>query len=252
MPLLPRTFLNPGHIAHRGLHGPGIPENSASAFRAAIARGYAVEMDVQPSRDGVPMAFHDDALDRLTARGGLVDSLSAAELADLPLTGSDAAEGVPTLRGALDLIAGRVPVVVELKDRDGDMGDRVGPLEDAVAEVLRGYRGDLAVMSFNPHTVGRLADLLPEVPRGLVTSDFRAGQWPGLSPATRERLAGIPDFDRVGASFVSHQADALAMPRIAALKARGVPILCWTIPCAGLEAMVRRVADAVTFEGYLP
>ncbi|TFL20173.1 glycerophosphodiester phosphodiesterase family protein [Jannaschia formosa] len=248
---LPVFFLA-GHIAHRGLHdrAAGRPENSLAAFRAAVGIGVAIELDVQPSKDGEAMAFHDYDLARLTGREGAVDDLSAAALGETPLLGGD--EGVPTLRAALAAVAGRVPVLIEVKDRDGDMGPRVGPLEDAVIDALDGYEGDVAVMSFNPHSVARMADRAPHLPRGLTTSAFEARHWPELSDATRARLAAIPDLDRVGGAFISHQADALQMPRVAEIKASGLPVLCWTIRSRAQEAMARRIADAVTFEGYLP
>ncbi|WP_299821361.1 glycerophosphodiester phosphodiesterase family protein [uncultured Jannaschia sp.] len=248
---LPQAFLS-APIAHRGLHdrNAGRPENSMAAFGAAMARGYAIELDVQPSADGVAMAFHDDRLDRLTGATGTIDSLPAEALSRLPLRGGT--ECVPRLAEVLDHVAGRVPLLIEIKDRDGDMGPNVGSLERAVIATLDGYAGAVAVMSFNPHSVAWFKAQAPHLPRGLVTSAFHARDWPDLSPATRERLARMPDLDRVGASFVSHEAEALDMPRIAEIKAAGLPVLCWTIRSPAQEAEVRRIADNVTFEGYLP
>ena len=250
-PALPASLLR-GHIAHRGLHdrAAGRPENSMAAFRAAMERGIAIELDVQRSADDVAMAFHDDMLERLTAETGPVAARPADELSRLLLLGGDA--GVPRLSEVLAMVAGRVPLLIEIKDQDGAMGLSVGPLEAAVIAELAGYEGDVAVMSFNPHSIACLNAAAPHLPRGLVTSAYEAEHWPALSAETRERLAGIPDFDRVGASFISHQADALDMPRVAELKARGVPILCWTIRSPEQEARARVIADAVTFEGYLP
>jgi len=248
---LPASFLA-GHIAHRGLHdrAAGRPETSLAAFRAAVDLGVGIELDVQPSKDGEAMAFHDYDLARLTGRAGAVDDLSARALGKTPLLGGD--EGVPTLRAALAMIAGRVPVLIEVKDRDGDMGPGIGPLEDAVIDALSGYDGDVALMSFNPHSVAHMAARAPHLPRGLTTSNFAAQHWPELSPATRTRLAAIPDLDRVGGAFISHQVDALDMPRVAEIKASGLPILCWTVRSKAQEAVAREIADAVTFEGYLP
>ncbi|MGB3555508.1 MAG: glycerophosphodiester phosphodiesterase family protein [Jannaschia sp.] len=248
---LPDRFLA-GPIAHRGLHdrASGRPENSIAAFRAAMDRGLAIELDVQPSLDGVAMAFHDDLLDRLTDTTGPVSARSAEELAAIPLR--DGTAGVPTLADVLSLVAGRVPLLVEVKDRDGAMGPNIGPLEDAVAAALRSYSGEVALMSFNPHSVAHLAIAAPHLPRGIVTSAFDPGHWPDLPRATRNRLAAIPDTDRTGASFISHEVAALNAPRVAELKAAGLSILCWTVrsPDQAREAM--RIADQITFEGYLP
>ncbi|MEL6585936.1 MAG: glycerophosphodiester phosphodiesterase family protein [Pseudomonadota bacterium] len=248
---LPKTFLR-GHIAHRGLHdkNDGRPENSIPAFQAAIAGGIAIELDVQPSSDGQAMAFHDYDLGRLTGRNGPVNARSQAELENIPLIGDS--QGVPTLRDALDVIAGQVPVLIEIKDQDGDMGPNVGPLEQAVIDALDGYVGDVAVMSFNPHAIAYFHAHAPHIPRGLVTSAYEARHWPELSDATRARLRDIPDLDSVGAAFVSHQGDALMMPRIAEIKERGLPVLCWTVRSKEQERMALTIADAVTFEGYVP
>ena len=247
---IPASFLRPGHIAHRGLHGPGRSENSIAAFEAAAAAGYAIELDVQPSADGDAMAFHDDGLARLTGAEGRVRDRATDALTSLALTGGGGT--VPTLADALAVIAGRVPVLIEIKDQHGDMGPTDGVLEGGVAAALEGYRGDVAVMSFNPHSVAWFDAHAPHLPRGLVTSNFRASDWPELSPSTRDRLRDIPDAGDHGIAFVSHQGDALDMPRIAELGAQGLAVLCWTIRSPEQEARARRVAQAVTFEGYLP
>jgi glycerophosphoryl diester phosphodiesterase len=151
----------------------------------------------------------------------------------------------------LELVAGRVPVLIEIKDQDGAMGPNVGPLEAAVAEAIAGYSGPLAVMSFNPHSVAAMADLSPKVPRGLVTSAYRPHDWP-LPQATCDRLRDIPDFDRCGASFISHEVDDLSRPRVQELKQQGAVILCWTVTSQQAEQKAREIAHNITFEQYLP
>ncbi len=248
-PTLPVAFLR-APIAHRALHDrdAGRPENSRAAIRAAADAGYGIEIDVQPSKDGVPMVFHDYHLRRLTGEPGAVRGLTASGLAALRLTGGD--EGVPTLAEALALVAGRVPVLVEIKDQDGDMGHNVGLLERAVAPILSAYRGPVAVMSFNPHSMAVLAGAAPDVPRGLITGSYAPDDWPLLSARTRDVLRGIPDFDEVGACFISHEAGDLSRPRVSELRARGAAILCWTIRSPEAEAAARRHAHNITFEGY--
>lgn len=247
-PALTPGFLR-GHVAHRALHGPGRPENSRAAIRAAVALGVAVEVDVQRSRDGAAIAFHDYHLSRLTDGRGAVALHDAATLGATPLLGGD--EGIPTLAEALAAADGRVPVLVEVKDQHGDMGETDGALEAAVAEALRGYGGEAAVMSFNPRSVAWMAALAPDVPRGLVTAAFSRDGFGELSSATRARLRGVPDLERTGASFVSHEIGALGMPRVAEIAAR-MPVLCWTCRSQAAEDAARRVAASVTFEGYVP
>lgn len=239
-------------LAHRGLHDvtDARPENSRACVRAAIDAGYGIEIDLQPSRDGRAMVFHDDDLGRLTAQEGPVRQRDAAELATIPLAGGN--EGIPDLSEILALVAGRVPLLVELKDQHGQMGDTDGTLEEATARALDGYAGPVAVMSFNPSMVTRMAKLAPDVPRGIVACDFSADHWPHLTPGTRARLRGIPDYADSGSQFVSQHLQDLDTPRIAALRAEGATILCWTVRSAEAERKARRVADNITFEGYLP
>ena len=106
-------------------------------------------------------------------------------------------------------------------------------------------------MSFNPHAVAVLRDIAPDIPRGLVTSAYTAKGMAAIPPATRDILREIPDFDRVGACFISHSAADLDRARVAEIKASGATILCWTVRSAAQEKICRDVADNVTFEGYL-
>ncbi|WP_423207581.1 phosphodiesterase [Paracoccus yeei] len=247
---LHRDFLD-RPIAHRGLHGPGVPENSMAAFRAAIAAGYGIECDIQRAMDDTPMVFHDYELARLTdIENGTVAASTPAQLARLHLL--ETQETIPTLREMLDAVAGRVPLLIEIKDPTIASGPDVGALPGRVAEALRGYDGPVAVMSFNPHVIAAFHEAAPEIAVGLTTCAYDAADWPMLDADTRAHLAAIADFDRVGAGFVSHDHTDLANPAVAALAARGVPVLCWTIRSPADEAEARRLARNITFEGYLP
>jgi len=251
MTSLPGAFLRLP-LAHRGLHDAraGRVENSRAAIRAAIAAGYGIEIDLHPSRDGQAMVFHDHDLNRLTGATGPLRAQDAARLGQIALTGTE--EGIPTFAEILRLVAGRVPLLVELKDQQGagDAGDAT--LESAVAGDLAGYDGPLALMSFNPAMVRNLADLAPGWPRGLVTCAYSARKFPRLPRKTRESLRAIADFDAAGCSFISHEARDLSRPRVAELKRHGAGILCWTIRSPRAEAAARAVAHNITFEGYLP
>ena len=246
---LPPAFLSTP-IAHRAYHDvtQGRPENSRAAIRAAIASGYGIEIDLQLSRDGVPMVFHDETLERLTPRDGWLCDLTAAELSDIPLTGGD--EGIPTLAEVLALVAGRVPLLIELKDQTLRMAETDGRLEQATAAALAAYQGPVAVMSFNPHCIARMAALAPGLPRGLTTSAYDPDDWHPLAPEICDRLRPIPDYDRTLSSFISHEHADLARPRVAELAAQGAAILCWTIKSPEAEAQARRVAQNITFEQY--
>lgn len=237
-------------IAHRGLHAPGVPENSMAAFRAAIAAGYGIECDIQAASDGTPVVFHDDDLPRLTGAQGLVRDLDIDALSALRIL--QTGEAIPTLADLLALVAGRVPLLIEIKDQSLRATRDIGTLSQRVAELVAAYDGPVAVMSFNPHSVAAFRDAAPGIAVGLTTCGYLAGEWDMLDPAQRASLAKITDFDRVGAGFVSHDRKDLDNPALAMLKSRGVPVLTWTIRSAAQEHEARRIADNITFEGYLP
>ena len=248
--MLPTAFLG-NAITHRGLHDvdAGRAENGIKAFEAAIAGGYGIELDLQLTKDGVAMVFHDYDLGRLTNETGAVAQRSAAELGGIALKRDGG--GIPTLADILTLVDGRVPLLIEIKDQDGVLGPNVGPLERATADLLNRYSGDAAVMSFNPHSIADMARFAPSVPRGLVTAAYDAENWPAIPAGRRDELREIPDFEPLDCCFISHEAADLDRPRLQEIKSAGANILCWTIRSKTAETTARRIVDNVTFEGYL-
>lgn len=246
---LPASFLRLP-LAHRGLHDQkaGRIENSPAAVRAAVAAGYGIEIDLQLSKDRVAMVFHDEDLDRLTGETGPVNTRTAAELSRIRL--KDGTDTIPTLAEVLALVGGRVPLLIEIKDQSLVMGPTDGRLEGATAKALQDYRGDVAVMSFNPAAVAYIARLAPDLPRGITTSAYDPDNWAPMPEELCRRLRAIPDYGPTGSSFISHEAADLSRPRVAELKAAGAAILCWTIRSPEAEALARKVAHNVTFEGY--
>lgn len=255
-PLHPDFLVRP--IAHRAFHdlAQNRPENSLVAVQAAVDAGYGIEIDLQPSADGVPMVFHDDTLDRMTPETGPVAARTAEELGRIALN-NGAGAGIPTLAEVLRTVAGRVPLLIEVKDQSGSLGPLDGALERATARVLEGYQGPVALMSFNPHSVAALAEAAPHLTRGLTTYAFPASDFPQAAEnpaleARRAALAAIADYDRTGAAFISHRWQDLAQPRVAELKALGAKVLCWTIRSPEEEAIGRQIAENITFEQYSP
>lgn len=240
-------------LAHRGLHGPGVPENSMAAFRAAVAQGYGIELDIQPAADSTPLVFHDHDLRRLAGREAMISALSPSDAASTRLLGTD--EKIPTLEAVLDMVAGRVPVLIEIKDQDGSLGPRMGGLPGRVAEVVAPRQADghpLAVMSFNPHAAAEVRAVAPGITVGLTSCRFDRDNWPGVPEARRVALSRLEDFEKVGADFISHDHRDLGNPAAARLAVQGVPVLCWTIRSPAEETAARRIARNITFEGYLP
>jgi glycerophosphoryl diester phosphodiesterase len=223
--------------AHRGLHGRGRIENSPGAFADAVEAGLGIECDVQRSADGRAVVFHDRELDRLTGEKGPVATRSVAELTRIALRGT--AETIPTLRDLLDHVAGRVPLLIELKSR----GDRpVAPLCRAVLRDLEGYGGPHAVMSFDPHVGHWFAGHSPQTVRGLVVSEANART---LGAAFKRRFA----LWRSRADFLAYDVRDLPSRFAAAQRARGLPVLTWTVATPALRQRATAYADGCIAEG---
>ena len=237
-------------IAHRGLHDAraGRFENTLSAAEAAISGGFAIECDVQISSDGEAMIFHDHALDRLTGETGPVRERTAAFLAGTAVGGTS--DRIATLGEFLDRIAGRVPLVVEVKSRfDGD--ER---LARRVAAVLAGRPDPVVVKSFDPNVVALLREVAPEIPRGIVgQSRYEEGEIARLPEAQRREMTDLLHWPRTRPDFVSwRHADlpgaAAFLPRFLA----GVPVMTWTIRSEADASRALRHADQIVFEGFTP
>jgi len=234
-------------VAHRGLHDKpaGLIENSLPAFEAAIAAGYAFELDVVLSADGEAMVFHDSVLDRLTARRGPVDHLRAEQLSALPLTGGHGAT-IPTLAEVLRLTAGCAPILIELKS----LGRAVGPMETRVAHLLSGYRGPVAVQSFNPRAMAWFARHAPHIPRGQLSMAYGAESAGRLSPLARYALKRLWLNRSSKPHFIGYRAEDLPQAAVTKLRARGLPVLAWTVTSQEDETRLRPHIDNVIFEGY--
>ena len=231
------AWLKGREYAHRGLHGAGRAENSPGAFAAAVEAGMGIECDVQLTGDGRAMVFHDWELDRLTAESGAVAGRGAAELGRIALRGGD--DRIPTLRQVLDLVAGRVPLLVEIKSR---REIRPEPLCAAVRNELADYRGHAAVMSFDPRVSHWFRRHAPERVRGLVVTEENARDWRG---ALRRRLA----LWRAAPDFLAYDVRDLPSRFAAAQRTRGLPLLTWTVKSPALRQVAAAHADAPIAEG---
>lgn len=235
-------------IAHRGLHdrASGIVENTASAFAAAIEAGYAIECDLQLSRDGEAMVFHDETLDRLTQATGRVLDRTAAELVSVPLR--DTSDRMQTLPELLAQVDGRVPLVIELKSHwDGSTR-----LAQRAVECLAGYRGPHALMSFDPDLVEAVAELDPRLTRGIVADRVNDPDYRGLPFYRRLGLRRFSHLARSRPHFISYHAAGLPYGPPRRLRQLGVPIICYTIRSPSQASRALRYCDQITFEGYRP
>jgi glycerophosphoryl diester phosphodiesterase len=237
-------------IAHRGLHDEarGIVENSASSVSAAMGKGYAIEVDLHCAAADMPIVFHDDTLERLTFETGPVAERTTEALAQIPLRNS--ADHILSLPALLNLVNGYVPLILEVKST----WRRDGRFETNIARILSGYRGPVAVMSFDPHCVAAFRNAAPDLPRGLVADRCSdAEYWRGLTLWQRLAMRNLFGSAIARPNFIAYDIDAL--PALAPLVARflfGLPLLTWTVRTSEQRERALRYADAMIFEGIIP
>ncbi len=228
-------------IAHRGLHTDDArrPENSLAAFREAVREGFPIELDVHLSADGEVVVFHDDTLERMTGDPRAISEVTLTGLDELRLLGSD--ERIPTLGEVLDLVDGRVPVLVEIKQRGTD----VGALERAVVRALEGYPGEVAVQSFNPFSLAEVERLDPTIPRGQLASRFEGEDLSGIEVfALRSLLMNW----RGRPHFIAYDIDALPTLGTRIQQLRGRPLIGWTARTPEEMARASELCDGVIFD----
>ncbi|MBN9007481.1 MAG: glycerophosphodiester phosphodiesterase [Rhizobiales bacterium] len=237
-------------IAHRGLHDKarGIVENMPGAIQAAVAANFSIEVDIQLTADGEAMVHHDDELGRLTEGSGALLTKTAAELRQV--TFKNTTEKMMSLADLCALVAGRVPLVIEVKTHfDGDRR-----LVTRMAEVLSAYDGPAAGMSFDPDQVMALRDLLPSRPRGIVAQrHYTEAEWPKTTAAQRREMTHLRHLPRTRPHFVSYRVNDL--PAIAPWIAKnlfGCNLLSWTVRTPEQRARSEKYAEQMTFEGFRP
>ncbi len=147
------------NYAHRGLHGNGRAENSLSAFRAAVDHGYGAELDIHLLKDGNLAVIHDSKLKRTTGAEGRVEDLTAADLKNYPLEGTE--DTIPTFREVLDIFEGKAPLIIELKAENN-----AAALCEAACKMMEGYHGVWCMESFDPRCVYWLKKHRPDIIRG--------------------------------------------------------------------------------------
>lgn len=231
------AWLTKWEYAHRGLHGNGVPENSLAAAKLALAAGMGIECDIQRSGDNLPMVFHDWDLARLTGAEGMTGSRSAMELRQLRYLGSD--EAPAALPDLLELVAGQVPLLIEIKSRRGyDVHESCARVRDALA----GYAGDHAVMSFDPRVARWFRRHSPGTCAGLVMREDEHGY-------TRRRWQRRLALATARPDFLAYHIAALPNGWVDGLRAKGLPVLTWTVNSPETRVRALLHADALISEG---
>ncbi len=241
-----QTWLVNQPIAHRGLHDDRLPENSMGAFKNAILHGYAIETDVHLTTDDVVVVFHDDSLKRMTDRRGNIDEMSYGELKDITLIGGDN-EKIPTLSELLELTDGKVPLLIEVKDHKN-----IGKLEGIMTEMLRAYKGEFAVQSFNPFIVRWFKKNAPEFIRGQLASYFTSEFGKGLRARTQRFILRNCMLNGIcGAQFTSYDTSFVGKRRVKQIKKK-MPVLMWTVRSQAHLDKCKGLYDNIIFEGFIP
>jgi glycerophosphoryl diester phosphodiesterase len=232
------SWLTKRPIAHRGYHdmNKAVWENTLSAFARAVEHNFTIECDVHLTADNQVVVFHDNDLRRLAGQEGFVWQKTAAEMAALSIGGTR--DHAPTLHEMLDLVNGRVPLIVELK---GIPGHDAG-LVEAVGKILNAYQGQVAIMSFDHWLIRDFARFMPKIPRGLTA-------WGTQTQEIEQHFSMLAnDID-----FVSYAVDHLPNPFTTFVRERlKMPVVSWTVRD---DAKVRHsldYADQMTFEGFEP
>lgn len=229
------AFLKGQPYAHRGLHGRGVLENSPAAFEAAIKLGHGIECDVQAAEDGHAFVFHDYELDRLTDQKGEIGKMRAEDIDRIQLNGGHGK--IPRLREILAQVAGQVPIMIEIKSRN----HRVGPLCLSVRRALEGYGGKAGVMSFNPLVGAWFRKNADHIVCGLVVTEEGSKNWRGRIARHRNLWTARPDF-------LAYDIRDLPSRFAAAQRARGLPIITWTVRSAEQEKNAALYADEPVYE----
>lgn len=240
-------------IAHRGLHDrtAGVIENSRSAFEAAIEAGYAIECDIQLTRDGVPVVFHDDDMERLMGVKGDIRDASSDEVLKTPLLGSRSGDCPQTFGELLEQVAGRVLLQVELK---AQRPDKTRQLAAVAAANVANYKGPLVFESFDPRLLSALREAGFKGEIGIITERY-VGDGPdyeGLTQWQRFALRHVLHWPRTRFDFLSVDKEALKLPAIRLFRALGKPVTSWTIRSAAEAQAALGGADQIVFEGFLP
>ncbi len=241
-------------IAHRGLHDSanGVIENTLRAAEAAIAGGFAIECDIQLSADGEAIVFHDETLDRLTDATGPLSALSAADIAKVRIRGSG--EPPPAFATFLDQVAGRTPIICELKSRfDGDWR-----IADRAAALAATYDGPLAFKSFDHDLAAYLRLRRPHMrsPRGpcpiglLAQASYDDPFWAFLSAEQKRDWTDFDHYDLARPDFLSWSVDDL--PHKIPFLVKQIllaPIMVWTVQSPAQREAAHKWADQIVFDG---
>ncbi len=232
--------------AHRGLHNPlfSIVENSATAIRMAVEAGVGIEIDVQMSSDRVPMVFHDETLFRLTGEDGRLSFMKAVDIRNVPY--SVGTDHIISLEDCLNLVQGKVPLLIEVKSHWTGLPE----MEQGLIDVLNSYNGSHGIMSFDPSIIERLKKLGSSSPLGLVTAQCPSKDWPGISE--EQRQSGTLQFEKareLEIGFIAHEIGDIHNPYLSKLiQDLKIPLMSWTVKSSAMLQSAKEMNAIPIFE----
>lgn len=216
-------------IAHKGIHDGNIPENTIASFSKAVAFGKPIELDLSMTKDKQIIVFHDKKLTRLFGIDSNIKDMTTGELNTLKFPNST--ETIPLFRDVLQLINGKVPLIIEIKNEG-----KVGEMEQKIFDELKSYTGKYAIQSFNPFSVKWFRVNAPEVIRGQLSGNFIVSDYE-VKNAGITRLPWIQrfllsnlllDFESKP-NYIAYEIQHTEVKTFRKLKKLGVPVLGWTV-----------------------
>ena len=226
-------------IAHRGLHNDIYPENSLGAFDYACQKGFAIELDVHTLKDGNVAVFHDQNTLRLCGKDQDIGNISTDELKDYKLLKTKYT--IPTLKEVLELVDGRVPIMIERKP-----ASRKEKLVQKTYDIIKDYKGEIAVKSFNPFSIMWFKKHANHIPRGLLSSYFEHDNLPRIYKIVLKKLLF---FRLCKPDFISYNINNLPNKYVTR---KNVPVITWTVNNKELENKAFESACNIVFENYVP
>ncbi len=230
------------YIAHRGFHNGESPENSVGSFESAIKEGFAIELDLQVTKDNKVVVFHDENLERMTGLNKNIRECTYREISTLKLLETE--EMIPLFSDILELVNGKVPLMVELKNKR-----KVGNFEKYTYELLKHYKGEFVIQSFNPYSVGWFVQNAPHIPRGQLSGSFNGER---LSFYKKIILSNLLLNNVSQPHFINYEIDYLHKLPMRYKNQREIPILGWTAKSEEKYKQALKVCQNVVFEGFNP
>lgn len=228
-------------IAHRGLHdNKNVVENSISAIQLTIQEKENIEIDVQKTKDNIVVVYHDENLLRLTGLDKKVSELNYNELKELKLLNTE--EYIPTLKEVLEVVAGQVGLLIEIKNEE-----LVGELENLVYEELKDYEGEFAIQAFNPFVLEWFKLNANEIKRGQLAGGYEESN---LKFYEKFLLSNLLLNFKSKPSFIAYNVDELPKSIVNRLRSNGTLVLAWTVTSETDENIVKENCDNIIYERY--